>query len=86
MTGRDLIVYILKNGLEDKPVIEDGRLVGFMTVEEAANKLGFGIHTIHTLVDLGLVDSVSIGDAVYIPDNTDVAASLETARICLIRK
>lgn len=86
MTGRDLIIYILKNGLEDKPVIENGRLVGFLTVEEAALKLGFGVNTVRTMIDMGHVDSVSIGDAVYIPVNTDVIASIETARICLIRK
>ena len=36
MTGRDLIIYILENNLENEPVYKDGRLLGFLTVTEAA--------------------------------------------------
>ena len=36
MTGRDLIIYILENGLEDEPVFKDGKFIGFITTGEAA--------------------------------------------------
>lgn len=35
MTGRDLILYILMNNLEDEPVFEEGKFIGFVTDVEA---------------------------------------------------
>ena len=67
MTGRDLIIYILKNGLEDTPVFEDGRLLGFMTETEAAISFDVGCATIRVWTSTGYLDSVRIGDVLYIP-------------------
>lgn len=39
MTGRDLILYILENHLEDEQVFEEGNLLGFITIIEAAEKM-----------------------------------------------
>lgn len=47
MTGRDLIIYILANGLEDEEVFQDGKFIGFVTAGEAAAKLGVGVATIY---------------------------------------
>ena len=38
MTGRDLIMYILSNGLENEPIYENGKILGFMNEMEAAIK------------------------------------------------
>ena len=46
MTGKELILYILQNDLENTVVLEDGFFVGFMTEKEAAVKFGVGIATI----------------------------------------
>lgn len=46
MTGRDLIVYILKNDLEDTDIFKNGKIYGFLTIKEAAAKLGVGTATI----------------------------------------
>jgi hypothetical protein len=43
MTGRDLIVYILQNNLENEPVFKDGKFIGFMTEGEAAEKFDVGV-------------------------------------------
>lgn len=67
MTGRDLIVYIVTNGLEDKPVFEDGKFVGFLTVGEAAVKFGTGNATIQTYYLMGMLDGFVIGGELYIP-------------------
>lgn len=67
MTGRDLIIYILENNLEDKPVFEDGKLIGFLSVEEAAVKLGVGVETILTMIDLNVIDYEIIGKEYFIP-------------------
>lgn len=67
MTGRELIIYILNNNLEDEPVYENGRLFGFMTVEQAAAKMGVGPEAIKVWVRLGRLSCVTIGDTMFIP-------------------
>lgn len=71
MTGRELIVYILRNNLEDKPVFEDGKFIGFLTPYEAAVKFEVGVATIKTWIDLHWIDSINIGGATYIPADAD---------------
>lgn len=67
MTGRDLIVYILENHLEDEPVFKDGTFVGFISEGEFASKLEVGTQTVRTWVDLNIVNGMYIGDKLYIP-------------------
>ena len=70
MTGRDLIIYILSNGLENEPIVKDGKLIGFMTVEEAATKMNVGVATIHVWIYQRRLDFITIGNAIYIPANS----------------
>lgn len=67
MTARELIVYILSNGLENEPVCKNGKLIGFMTPEEAATKFGVGVATINIWFDLDMLDGIDIGGNLYIP-------------------
>lgn len=69
MTGKELIIYILSNNLEDEPIFKDGKFIGFITAGEAAAKLNVGVATIQTMVKLGQLDGVTIGDTVYIYAN-----------------
>lgn len=69
MTGRDLILYILENHLEDAPVYENDRFVGFMTDEEAAEKFGVGVSTILVWISQGLLEGIRIVDDIYVPWN-----------------
>ena len=46
MTGKELILYILQNNLENEVVIKDGVFVWLMNEEEAAAKFGVGVATI----------------------------------------
>lgn len=46
MTGKELILYILQNNLENKVVLKDGLFVDFLNEERAAVKFGVGIATI----------------------------------------
>ena len=46
MTGRELILYILQNNLENEVVINQGLFVGFLNEKEAAIKFNVGIATI----------------------------------------
>ena len=69
MTGKDLIIYILENNLEDEEVFKDGELLGFMSVELAALKFGVGTSTIKVWLDLNIIQGIKIGDKFYIPAN-----------------
>lgn len=69
MTGRDLILYILANGLEDEPIFENETFIGFMTERDFAAKCNVGIATVHTWAMMGKIEFVSIGGSVYIPIN-----------------
>ena len=67
MTGRDLILYILKNGLENEPVFKDGKFIGIMTVEEVASKMSVGTATVHTLIHMKRLEGVLVRQGLYIP-------------------
>ena len=69
MTCRELIVYILSNHLEDEEVFKNGKLIGFMTSEEAAVKLDVGKGTVEALQSFGLLHGILIGNKTYIPAN-----------------
>ena len=71
MTYRDLILYILENGLEDTPVFQNGKIAGFQTVPEAAVKFGVGESTIRAWISLGQIDAVLLNDVWYIPENAE---------------
>ena len=70
MTGKDLIIYILENNLENEKVFKDGELLGFMSVDLAALKFGVGTTTIKVWADLNIIPYIKIGDMIYIPANS----------------
>ena len=43
MTGRELIMYILENHLEDEPVFQNGTFVGYVSDVKFAEILGVGV-------------------------------------------
>ena len=65
MTGRELIVYILTNHLEDEVIFKNGSFVGYITIEEAA----VGIETIKAWIDMALVPTIKFNGEIYIPAN-----------------
>ena len=69
MTGRDLIIYILQNHLEDTEILTDNNHM-FLTVEEAAVKYGTGVAIIKAMVDRNVLKGMKIGDA-YLVLNID---------------
>lgn len=71
MTGRDFIIYILENHLEDEKIFVDGRVPGFMTQSEAAVEFSVGPKTIEVWIKCNLIDHIKIGDRYYIPKNAE---------------
>ena len=62
MTGKDLIIYILQNNLENEVVLKDSFFDGFMDGYEAAAKFGVGIETIRVWHSLGMLDGLQFGE------------------------
>ncbi len=69
MTGRDLIVYILKNGLEDEPVFKDGKFIGFKTPAEVAVNMNVGLATISAWIAEDRLPGIRVEGGLYIPAN-----------------
>lgn len=70
MTGRELILYILENGLEDDDIIDEkGNPAGMLTPEETAERFEVPIATIMAWLGTGKLESFYIGGTHYIPAN-----------------
>lgn len=69
MTGRELVIYILQNNLLDELVFDDGKILGFITIEEAAAKMGVGVATVRVWINQDRLKAVTIGNSIYIPAN-----------------
>jgi hypothetical protein len=80
MTGRELILYILENNLENEQVFQDGHIVGFMTTLEAAVKFEVGVATINAWVERGFLDAVRIGKETYIPTYATLKIKINAMR------
>ena len=71
MTGKELIIYILQNDLENEEIFKDGVLVGFMDEHEAAINYGVGVETVKLWYKRGLLNGTEIGNRVYFPKYAD---------------
>jgi len=72
MTGKDLVLFILNNDLLDEQ-IEDIKLNdSFLTIKEAAIKLGIGYNSLSDMIKLGLVDHIDIDGETYVHKNIDL--------------
>ena len=65
MTGKELILYILQNNLENEVVFKDGIFIWLMNEEEAAAKFGVGVATIKAWYICGMLSGTKIGDHLY---------------------
>lgn len=65
MTGREMIIYIMQNNLEDEIVLKDGFFTGFIDENEAAVKLGVGVETIKAWYALNWLSGIKIGEKLY---------------------
>ena len=69
MTGRDLIIYILANHLEDELVFKNGNFIGFVTPSEVAVESNTGLATVHAWMAQGRLNSFAVREGIYIPAN-----------------
>jgi hypothetical protein len=71
MTGRDLIMYILENKLENEQVIKDGVFIWLMNEEQAAAKFEVGVATIRAWYFYKKLDGIQIGGRLYFLRNAN---------------
>lgn len=69
MTGKELIIYILQNNLENEEILKDGRFIGFITEEEAAVKFDVGLGTIRAWYMMGYIKGTMDGDKLFLFSN-----------------
>lgn len=73
MTGKDWIMFILNNNLLDED-IEDLRMNdSFLTLEDAAVKLGVGTNSLLDMIKLKLVDHVKFDGQIYLHKNVQLS-------------
>lgn len=65
MTGKDLVLYIIKNNLLDANLDVQLRNV-FFTVEEAAVKMGISVASLQDMLKLGLIDYLVFDEVIYL--------------------
>lgn len=65
MTGRELIIYILDNNLEDEIVLKDNSVVGLMNEDETAARFGVGVATVKAWYTCGMIKGTKIGDSIF---------------------
>lgn len=65
MTGKELIMYILQNDLENEIVVKDGVFIWLMSEEEAAVKFNVGVSMIKAWHVCGMLSGTKIGDRIY---------------------
>ena len=69
MTGRDLMVYILENHLEDSEVVKNGIPIGLMSTSEFAVKMNVGEGTVKAWLIEDHVKHYDLKGGIYIPKN-----------------
>ena len=65
MTGKELIIYILRNNLENEVVLSDTSFLGLMTEEEVAVEFEVGPETVKAWYELGMLDGIKICDSIF---------------------
>lgn len=69
MTGKDLIIYILQNNLENASAIEIINKV-LLTEDQIAAKFGVGIETIRAWQSLKVIDGICLRGKMYYYNDT----------------
>lgn len=78
MTGKELVLFILNHDLLD---VEIGTKITslFLTVEEAAVKLGISKTSLLDMIKLGVVDSITFNETIYVSKDIELT-SLKTKK------
>ena len=67
MTGRDLIIYILENNLENTSIVKDEKPIGLITIDKYAALKNVGTETVKAWILKNHVESYLLKGGIYIP-------------------
>lgn len=71
MTGRELIIYILENHLEDADTFNYGQFIGFITEEELASDFNVRLATVRAWYTSGSIKGFyGLNQKLYFLSNT----------------
>ena len=70
MTGRELIIYILENHLENISINDEHFFIGFISEAKLAESFDVGIDTIRAWVKTGVLDGIEVNGRFYFLENT----------------
>lgn len=71
MTGKELIIYILKNDLENEEIIKDGKIVGLVSVDDLAAKFGVGRYTVLTWYAQDRIKGIMVGNSLFFREDQE---------------
>lgn len=66
MTGHDYIQYILQNNLENEPIYDGEKILGFETLDEVAVRLSVGVATVRAWIKLDQIEGYMIGNQWFV--------------------
>lgn len=66
MTGKDLIIYILENDLENEDLFSHNFAPLFISAEKAAVKWNCGTATVKAMIEIGKVKGAKIGNEYFV--------------------
>lgn len=69
MTGKELIIYILENNLENEDIFKDGKFIGFKSLAEVAEETGVGTETVRIWCLLNMIPYITINDCYLVQGN-----------------
>lgn len=72
MTGREIIMFILENHLEDTVIFDGNKFRGLLTVEEAAVMLNYGVPTVKALYEMKKIPGFEVNGTIYIYDSKEL--------------
>lgn len=65
MTGKDLVLFIIKHDLLDVKI--DSKMKDyFLTINEAAVELGISVASLEDMIKLGIVDTIVFNEEIYL--------------------
>lgn len=73
MTGKDWIIFILNNNLLNEDIEDLKMNDSFLTLEDAAVKLGVGTNSLLDMIKLKLVDHVKFDGQIYVHKNVQLS-------------
>lgn len=72
MTGREIIMFILENHLEDTVIFDRSKFRGLLTVEEVAVMLNYGAPTVKALYEMKKIPGFEVNGTIYIYDSKEL--------------